>query len=126
MKILLRRLDLGGILTISNSVLWVALLLIAQSRVVPESVVIGIAMVLSLPFALPFILPRGHHLPSDADVVAVLVVTGLNAFAWGYGLSWLWSHMFRRMTLRRLFAIVTAIAVVLGIAKWWIERLTVD
>jgi len=107
--------SLGGVLAIVNGLSWLALFLVTRYTALASELTIGIAMLLSLPIAFPFLLPRGHQTPTDADTIFLCVVIGLNAFAWGYGVSWLWQNVIRRCSLRVLFAVMTTIAVLLAI-----------
>jgi hypothetical protein len=99
---------LGGTLTIINGLVWIGLLAVGPSRIVPDPVWWIIVLI---------VLPGGHSVPSDQDTIASCFLIGMNAFAWGYGLAWIWQHVFRRYSLRRLFAIVTIIALLLGILR---------
>lgn len=117
MKEFLRWPGLGGTLAIANGLVWIGLLAVGPSRIVPDPVWMIILLIVASPFAIPIVLPGGHSVPSDQDIIASCFLIGMNAFAWGYGLAWIWQHVFRRYSLRRLFAIVTIIALLLGILR---------
>ena len=105
-----------------NALLWVALIIAARTQTVPEPFVglfVIVSLILSLPFALPCLLPDPH--PTVASTLSFCLIIGLNSFAWGYGLSWLWRNVFRRYSLRTLFAVVTLIAIALGIWRLFVR-----
>ena len=83
--------NLGGVLTIVNGLLWIALTVVMQrhSEAVPEGVVIGAFLVLSLPLPLFCWMP-GY---TEGGILGQCILIGLNAFAWGYGLSWVWKNV---------------------------------
>ena len=101
--------SLGGWLAMLNGGLWVAgvIFMRAWGPAGPpdwlDVPVTCILLLVSLPVALPFVLPScplGGY-PDDSEVVAMGIVFVLNAFAWGYGLAWLiggvkkWIELFR-------------------------------
>jgi hypothetical protein len=100
-----------------NGLVWISLFAVGSSRIVPEPVLIAIALIVAFPFAISFMLPSGHSVPSDPDAVLLCILIGINAFAWGYGLAWIWRHVFRRYSLRRLLAVMTVIALLLGLLR---------
>ena len=99
-----------------NGVSWIGLVLIASARLVPDPALITVAIVLSLPVAVPFVLPTLGTRTVDETVVTCIVI-GVNTLAWGYGVAWLWHNVFYRYSLRLLMSIMTVIAVLLGVAK---------
>ena len=114
MKELLRKPPLGGKLAILNGLLWVGLVVSSLSGAGPSEVTIAIAMVLSLPIALPFILPTLGHQYSEAEVIGHCIIIGINTLAWGYGLSWLWENVCRRRMLPMLLVVAAIIAGLFG------------
>ncbi len=97
-----------------NGLLWVGLVVSSLNGAVPSQVSIAIAMILSLPIALPFILPTVGDQPSEADVIGHCIIIGINALAWGYGLSWLWENVCRRRMLPMLLVVAAIIAGLFG------------
>lgn len=86
----------GGRLTLLNCVLWIVV--VGGVRLLPQSIVVllPLGMILSLPgTACLFILPEmGGVGPVAKDKVFVIcLMTGVNAFVWGYGLSWILSRI---------------------------------
>ncbi|TVS20333.1 MAG: hypothetical protein EA424_04515 [Planctomycetaceae bacterium] len=95
LKVFSRWPDLGGVLTIVNGLLWIAL--IAGRGGKPDEAIsaemyITLVIVLGLPIFLPlsFFVPLGF---SEEGVFLMAFLIGLNAFAWGYGLAWFWSSL---------------------------------
>ncbi len=110
----LRRPDLGGVLSIVNGLSWVALVVLALNGAISSEIFISAGMVLSLPIALPFVLPTVGHHHSDGDVVSICIIIGVNTLAWGYGLAWLWQVVCGRQPLFMLLAVATIIAALFG------------
>ena len=87
---------LGGWLAMLNGALWVASFSLARAHSVdpPDwvQIVVGTTVLfVSLPVALPFVLPSCPHggYPDEGETVGMAIMIGLNAFAWGYGIAWL-------------------------------------
>lgn len=113
MRELLRKPPLGGKLAILNGLLWVGVVVSSLHKAVPSEIGNAIAMVLSLPIALPFILPTGHQC-SEADVIGLCILIGINTLARGYGLAWLWETVCRRRILPMLLLVATIITGLFG------------
>lgn len=83
----------GGILSMANCALW---LLVTWNMMTEPSPLIGVlALFLSLPAALPFILPTlgDRSDTAAAGLVMACLMIGVNSFGWGYGISGLLSLM---------------------------------
>ena len=113
MKGLLRKPPLGGKLAILNGLLWVGVVASTLHGAVPSEIGISAAMVLSLPIALPFILPTGGQC-SEVDVIGLCIIIGINTLAWGYGLAWLWEAVCRRRVFPMLLLVAAIIAGLFG------------
>ncbi len=78
--------NLGGWLAILNCSAWVVLVFSLQNDFHPPDVLLAIGLiVLSLPVALPFMLPSQE--PTTVGAICVCIIIGVNSFLWGYGLA---------------------------------------
>ena len=96
----------GGKLTLLNCLLWG----VAALGVVTDVEPLGYTAVIACwPFAYWFFMPTLNS--SREQLVLACVVAGVNAFAWGYGLSWILTRMKGRSggpeSERRGFEVVT-------------------
>jgi len=73
--------DRGGRLAIVNMLLWVVVMQLQPGPI------FGLALLLSPPVAIWFILPM-HSLDAGGIVILCCII-GVNSFPWGYGFSWL-------------------------------------
>lgn len=79
----------GGKLVILNCALWALFMLGSRMpTAIPDELLAPVAITISLPIALPWVLPILGR-PTLSDVVIKSVIIGANSVAWGYGLSWL-------------------------------------
>jgi len=107
MKAFFGKPSLGGVLAMANGLAWVGWHILVPRELLPDALMLGVAVVLAFPFALPLLVPRLHHDPTTVEIVLICIVIGLNAFAWGYGVAWLWRNVFRRYSLLQLLGAVT-------------------
>jgi hypothetical protein len=92
----LSRPSLGGRLTMLNGVGWLVFFLIVPllpTNPVFDALLVGPFFVLSVPFAIFFLIPTSGHGPTEFGVALTCLAIGANSFAWGYGfaaiLKWL-------------------------------------
>ncbi len=91
---------LGGMLAILNCVLWAILLSVPEP--IParwHGVYVGVFIALGLPLRV-FCLLLPHGL-GPFDVIIPCVIMGLNSFAWGYGIAWIWGKIAESTRNRR-------------------------
>ena len=115
--------NLGGWLAMLNAAFWLFAAAVGP-RVHVHSQAVDIlfaiaVLVLSLPVAWPFVFPSTCGGMTESDLVVRAVAIGVNAFAWGYGVAWLYRRSFHvQFSLQTLLAVVTAAAILLGLLRW--------
>lgn len=93
--------SLGGKLAIVNCLSWVGFFGLLQCGFfsppagVSEVFLTVVMAFLSLPLALPFLLPPMGP-PTEIEIITACIWIGINSFVWGYGIAWAWSKFFRR------------------------------
>lgn len=92
--------SLGGKLAIVNCLSFVGIELLLQSGFFRpggggEDFLACVMLFLSLPLALPFLLPS-LGAPTEIEQITNGIVIGINSFIWGYGVASVWSKLFRR------------------------------
>lgn len=85
---------LGLLLTLFNAACWVIALSLAPTlgrNEVAASVAGIVLLIMSLPLALPFVLPSCSLAPppTAGDVILSIGAIAANSAIWGYGLAWL-------------------------------------
>ena len=93
--------SLGGWLAVINCLFWLGVAWFgptwkANSGLASFEVVLLLFM--SLPIAWPLMLPSLHYTPTYSSVVLTCLVIALNAFLWGYTLSWIVKRSHRRLS----------------------------
>jgi len=82
--------SLGSRLALLNMLCFLMIVGLARLFEFRSIVIEALLLILSLPIAIPLMMPQLDHFPSYGEVIMVPIVIVLNAYVWGYGIAYLW------------------------------------